>query len=81
MPGRQTLPIAAIAVGAPVVGGALFIADQLFGSALDRATTIHYRARGPWTSPQVTLESSELSHLQRYRLRRFHSSYAGWLGP
>ncbi|MGP9797905.1 YhdP family phospholipid transporter [Halomonas sp. 86] len=59
MPVTQTLPIAAIAVGAPVVGGALFIADQLFGSALDRATTIHYRARGPWTSPQVTLEGSE----------------------
>ncbi|MGO2147423.1 hypothetical protein, partial [Halomonas sp.] len=59
MPVTQTLPIAALAVGAPVVGGALFIADQLFGSALDRATTIHYRARGPWTSPQVTLEGSE----------------------
>ncbi|QPI62750.1 YhdP family protein [Vreelandella venusta] len=56
LPISQSLPIAAIAVGAPIVGGALFIADQLFGSALDQATTIHYRVRGPWTSPQITLE-------------------------
>ncbi|WP_249978883.1 YhdP family protein [Vreelandella olivaria] len=56
LPVTQSLPIAAIAVGAPIVGGALFIADQLFGDALDRATTIHYRVRGPWTSPQVILE-------------------------
>ncbi|NDL69593.1 DUF3971 domain-containing protein [Halomonas alkaliphila] len=59
LPISQSLPIAAIAVGAPVVGGALFIADQLFGNVLDRATTIHYRVRGPWTSPQITLEGSQ----------------------
>ncbi|RUR32351.1 DUF3971 domain-containing protein [Vreelandella andesensis] len=56
LPISQSLPIAAIAIGAPIVGGALFIADQLFGNALDQATTIHYRVRGPWTSPQITLE-------------------------
>ncbi|MGO3216083.1 MAG: YhdP family protein, partial [Halomonas sp.] len=56
LPVTQSLPIAAIAVGAPIVGGALFIADKLFGDALDRVTTLHYRVRGPWTSPQVTLE-------------------------
>lgn len=59
LPVSQSLPIAAIAVGAPIVGGALFIADRLFGDALDRATTIHYRVRGPWTSPQVTLEGPQ----------------------
>ncbi|MEA2118327.1 YhdP family protein [Halovibrio sp. HP20-50] len=59
LPVTQSLPIAAIAVGAPIVGGALFIADQLFGDALDRATTLHYRVRGPWASPQVTLEGSQ----------------------
>lgn len=59
LPISQSLPIAAIAIGAPIVGGALLIADQLFGTALDRATTIHYRVRGPWTSPQVTLEGSQ----------------------
>ncbi|CAN0503661.1 unnamed protein product [Ectocarpus sp. 12 AP-2014] len=59
LPVTQSLPFAAIAVGAPIVGGALFIADQLFGDALDRATTLHYRVRGPWTSPQVTLEGPQ----------------------
>lgn len=59
LPVSQSLPIAAIAVGAPIVGGALFIADQLFGDALAQATTIHYRVRGPWTSPQVTLEGPQ----------------------
>lgn len=59
LPVTQSLPIAAIAAGAPIVGGALFLADQLFGDALDRATTLHYRVRGPWTSPQVTLEGPQ----------------------
>ncbi|WP_404463257.1 YhdP family protein [Vreelandella aquamarina] len=59
LPVSQSLPLAAIAVGAPIVGGALFIADQLFGDALDQATTIYYRVRGPWTSPQVTLEGPQ----------------------
>jgi len=59
LPVSQSLPIAAIAVGAPIVGGALFIADQLFGDALDQATTIYYRVQGPWTSPQVTLEGPQ----------------------
>ncbi|MGO1394370.1 MAG: YhdP family phospholipid transporter [Halomonas sp.] len=59
LPVTQSLPIAAIAVGAPIVGGALFLADQLFGDALDRATALHYRVRGPWTSPQVSLEGPQ----------------------
>ncbi|QNI02615.1 DUF3971 domain-containing protein [Halomonas sp. SH5A2] len=58
LPVSQSLPMAAIAIGAPVVGGALFLADQLFGDALDQATTIYYRVEGPWASPQVTLEGS-----------------------
>ena len=58
LPVSQSLPMAAIAIGAPVVGGALFLADQMFGDALDQATTIYYRVEGPWASPQVTLEGS-----------------------
>ncbi|WP_447553213.1 YhdP family phospholipid transporter [Vreelandella sp. EE22] len=56
LPVSQTLPLAAIAAGAPVVGGALFVADRLFGESLNRATTLHFRVQGPWTSPRVTLE-------------------------
>lgn len=58
LPVSQNLPMAAIAIGAPIVGGALFLADQVFGDALDQATTIYYRVEGPWASPQVTLEGT-----------------------
>ncbi|NYS59249.1 YhdP family protein [Vreelandella salicampi] len=58
LPISQSLPFAAIAAGAPVVGGALFIAHSLFGDTLSRATTIHYRVTGPWAAPIVTLEGS-----------------------
>ncbi|WP_431025886.1 YhdP family protein [Halomonas sp. H5] len=59
LPLSQNLPLAAVVAGAPVVGGALFIAHRLFGGALDRVTRIHYRVRGPWTSPRITLEDAE----------------------
>ncbi len=59
VPVSSSLPLAAVIAGAPVVGGALFIADRLFGRAIDRVTRIHYRVRGPWTSPQITLEAAE----------------------
>lgn len=59
VPVSSSLPLAAVIAGAPVVGGALFIADRLFGSAIDRVTRIYYRVRGPWTSPDITLETAE----------------------
>ncbi|WP_236551235.1 AsmA-like C-terminal region-containing protein [Billgrantia tianxiuensis] len=59
VPVSSSLPLAAVIAGAPVVGGALFIADRLFGRAIDRVTRIHYRVRGPWTSPDITLETAE----------------------
>ncbi|WP_163560194.1 AsmA-like C-terminal region-containing protein [Halomonas sp. NO4] len=59
VPISRSLPLAAVIAGAPVVGGALFIADQLFGSAIDQVTRIYYRVRGPWTAPQITLENAE----------------------
>ncbi|MFG6178022.1 YhdP family protein [Halomonas sp. THAF12] len=59
LPVSNNLPLAAVIAGAPVVGGALFIADKLFGDALDRVTRIHYRVEGPWASPRIALESAE----------------------
>ncbi|GAA3897699.1 AsmA-like C-terminal region-containing protein [Halomonas cibimaris] len=59
LPISQNLPLAALAAGAPVVGGALFVAHTLFGDAIERATTIHYRLDGPWASPDITLEGSQ----------------------
>lgn len=59
VPVSQNLPLAAVAVGAPVVGGALFIAHRLFGGVIDRVTQVHYRVQGTWTSPQISLEGAE----------------------
>ncbi len=59
VPISRNLPLAAVIAGAPVVGGALFLADRLFGDAIDNVTRIHYRVRGPWTSPQISVESAE----------------------
>ena len=59
LPVSRNLPLAAVIAGAPVVGGALFIADRLFGDAIDSVTRIHYRVRGPWTSPRISVESAE----------------------
>ncbi|MCW4151615.1 DUF3971 domain-containing protein [Halomonas sp. 18H] len=59
VPVSNNLPLAAVVAGAPIVGGALFVADKLFGDAIDRVTQIHYRVRGPWTSPRLSLESTE----------------------
>lgn len=59
VPLSQNLPLAALVAGGPVVGGALFIAHRLFGRTIDRATQIHYRVRGPWTSPDIALEGAE----------------------
>jgi len=59
VPVSRNLPLAAVIAGAPVVGGALFIADRLFGDAIDSVTRIHYRVLGPWTAPQISVESAE----------------------
>lgn len=59
VPVSNNLPLAAVVAGAPIVGGALFVADKLFGDVIDRVTRIHYLVQGPWTSPQITLESAQ----------------------
>ncbi|MFD2436894.1 YhdP family phospholipid transporter [Modicisalibacter luteus] len=59
LPVSQNLPLAAVLIGAPYVGGALFLADKVFGGWIDKVTRIHYRVQGPWTSPQITLENAE----------------------
>lgn len=59
LPLGRSLSLAVVVAGAPVVGGALFIADMLLGDTIDRVTQLNYRVRGPWTSPQISLERAE----------------------
>jgi len=59
VPVSQNLPLVAVMVGAPQVGIGLFVLDQLFGRWLNRATQIYYRIEGPWSSPNINLESAQ----------------------
>jgi uncharacterized protein YhdP len=59
VPISQNLPLAAVLIGAPYVGGALFLADRFFGGWIDKVTRIYYRVQGPWASPRITLENAE----------------------
>ncbi|SHF51188.1 TIGR02099 family protein [Modicisalibacter ilicicola DSM 19980] len=59
VPISQNLPLAAVLIGAPYVGGALFLADKMFGGWIDKVTRIYYRVQGSWASPRITVENAE----------------------
>ncbi|GHB31266.1 YhdP family phospholipid transporter [Salinicola rhizosphaerae] len=59
VPVSQNLPLVAVMAGAPQVGLGLFLFDKLFGQWLDSVTQIYYRIEGPWSSPNISLESAQ----------------------
>lgn len=56
VPVTQNLPLAAVLVGAPQVGGVLYLLHKLFEPWFDRVSQVHYHVAGPWETPQVKLE-------------------------
>ncbi len=54
LPVTNNLPLAALIVGAPAVGGALFLVDRLIGDRVSRFASVHYRVVGPWKEPKIT---------------------------
>ncbi|MGA6098636.1 YhdP family protein [Stutzerimonas marianensis] len=56
LPVSNNLPLAALIVGAPAIGGALFVADKLLGDRVARFATVQYRVEGPWQAPQITFD-------------------------
>ncbi len=54
LPVTNNLPLAALIVGAPAVGGALFRVDRLIGDRVSRFASVHYRVEGPWKEPRIT---------------------------
>ncbi|MBA1271922.1 YhdP family protein [Stutzerimonas azotifigens] len=56
LPVTNNLPLAALIVGAPAIGGALFIADKLLGDRLARFATVQYKVEGPWQTPSITFD-------------------------
>jgi uncharacterized protein YhdP len=46
LPVTNNLPLAALIIGAPAVGGALFLVDRLIGDRVARFASVHYRVEG-----------------------------------
>ncbi len=59
VPVSQNLPLVAIMAGAPQVGLGLFVFHQLFGQWIDNVTQVHYRIQGPWSAPEISVESAQ----------------------
>ncbi|MBZ9783846.1 TIGR02099 family protein [Pseudomonas sp. REP124] len=56
LPVTNNLPIAALLVGAPAVGGALFLIDKLIGDRVSRFASVKYTVKGPWKDPKITFD-------------------------
>ena len=46
----------ALIVGAPAVGGALFLIDKLIGDRVARFASVKYTVKGPWKEPKITFD-------------------------
>ncbi|WP_207261804.1 YhdP family protein [Pseudomonas sp. GW101-3H06] len=56
LPVTNNLPIAALIVGAPAIGGALFLIDKLIGDRVARFASVKYTVKGPWKDPKITYD-------------------------
>ncbi|MDT4849529.1 TIGR02099: family protein [compost metagenome] len=56
LPVTNNLPLAALIVGAPAIGGALFVVDKLLGDKVARFASVQYKVEGPWKSPSITFD-------------------------
>ena len=56
LPVTNNLPIAALIVGAPAIGGALFIADKLLGDRVARFASVQYDVSGTLHDPQLSFD-------------------------
>ncbi|WP_271410814.1 YhdP family protein [Pseudomonas sp. Q1-7] len=56
LPVTNNLPLAALIVGAPAIGGALFVVDKLLGDKVARFASVQYRVEGSWKNPKITFD-------------------------
>ncbi|WP_137974955.1 YhdP family protein [Pseudomonas sp. F(2018)] len=56
LPVTNNLPLAALIVGAPAVGGALFVVDKLLGDRVARFASVQYKVKGPWQNPEISFD-------------------------
>jgi uncharacterized protein YhdP len=58
LPFSQNVPLAALVLGAPQIGGLVWVADKLLGEPLSALTTSRYDITGPWDQPTVNLKQA-----------------------
>ncbi|SFX66200.1 YhdP family protein [Marinospirillum alkaliphilum] len=56
LPVAQSLPLAAILVGAPQVGAGIWVVQKLFGNLFDTFTEARYKVSGPLADPKFELQ-------------------------
>jgi len=56
LPISNNLPLAALIVGAPAIGGALFVVDRLLGDRVARFASVQYDVEGPWQAPKISYD-------------------------
>jgi uncharacterized protein (TIGR02099 family) len=56
LPVSNNLPLAALIVGGPAIGGALFVVEKLLGDKVARFATVQYKVEGPWQAPRITFD-------------------------
>jgi uncharacterized protein (TIGR02099 family) len=56
LPVTNNLPLAALIVGAPAIGGALFVADKLLGDRVARFASVQYDVKGSWQNPDISFD-------------------------
>lgn len=57
LPVAQSLPMAAILVGAPQIGAGIWLTQKLFGKEIDKVSQATYSIKGSLSEPQVKLEA------------------------
>jgi uncharacterized protein YhdP len=58
LPVVQNLPLAALILGAPQIGGVVWVVDKLLGEPLSAITTARYDISGSWEKPEVKLNKA-----------------------
>ena len=57
LPLTKNLPLAALFLGAPQIGGAVWVIDKLLGEPLSKLTSATYQMKGSWDSPEIKLKN------------------------
>ena len=56
LPVTNNLPLAALLVGGPAAGGAMFLLNKLIGDQVSRFASVQYSIQGPWIDPKITFD-------------------------